>query len=229
MMSTARFIALSLIATGTFAQHSGGFRGGFAGPPAAALGAPSPGAPFGRASLPPLGSTGGFPGSYPGPRIRSAYGPGAFGHHFGYGNRFGYGNGFGYGYFAPYLPLFGYDQPFGGYSAEPAAGGNVFIFPPTEDKSGEPPPAPPHPASAVIREYKVNPELAATAGGQRAFTIALKDGSMRSAVAFWVQQGKVHYIDPQDRQQVLSSDLIDRETTERLNREKNLAMQLPPI
>ena len=81
----------------------------------------------------------------------------------------------------------------------------------------------------MIHEYKVNPEIAAAAGTQRAFTIALKDGTMRSAVAFWVQKGKVHYIDPQDRQQVLSSDLIDRQATERLNREKNLAMQLPPI
>ena len=92
-----------------------------------------------------------------------------------------------------------------------------------------PPPAPPQPASAVIHEYNVNPELASAAGKETTFTIALKDGSTRSAVAFWVQHGKVHYIDSQDRQQVLSSDLIDRETTERLNRQKNLNMQLPPI
>jgi hypothetical protein len=222
MTSTARFIALSLIATGSFAQHSGGFRGGFAGPPGAALGAPPPVAGFGR--VPPgYGGTGVFPGSHRGPVIRSAFGPGAFGH------RFGYGNGFGYGYFAPYLPLFGYDQSLGGYPEETPGAGNVFIFSPNADTGAGPPPAPPHPASAVIHEYNVNPEVAAAAGAPGAFTIALKDGSIRSAVAFWVQQGKVHYIDPQDRQQVLSSDLIDRETTERLNRQKNLAMQLPPI
>ena len=213
MMGTLRLVVLALITTTAFGQHAGGFA------------APS-GVGIGRVAGPPFGGTGAFPGTGRGrfgvgvntPRIRSAFGP---------GQHFGYGNGFGYGY-PGYYPLFGYDQSLGGYPEEYPSGGNVFVFPPAAETSGQPAPPPPQPASAVIHEYKVNPELATTAGTERAFTIALKDGSTRSAVAFWVQHGNLYYIDSQDRQQVLSSDLIDRETTERLNREKNLTMQLPP-
>jgi hypothetical protein len=221
MTSTMRYVALFLIATGAFAQHSGGF----AGRPAPGLGSTPAAAGFGRVPL-GIGGTGVFPRFPPGPRIRSAFGPGAF------GNRFGYGNRSGYGYFAPYYPFYGYgyDQSLGGYPEEYPAGGNTFVFPPTANTSAGPPPAPPpQSASSVIHEYKLNPELAPSTGKGTAFTIALKDGSMRSAVAFWVQQGKLHYIDSHDRQQVLSADLIDRDATERLNREKNLPMQLPPI
>jgi uncharacterized protein YidB (DUF937 family) len=79
----------------------------------------------------------------------------------------------------------------------------------------------------VIHEYKW-PKNEETGGGATAFTIALKDGSQRSAVAAWIQGGKLQYLDSEDRQQALSPDVIDRQTTDRLNEEKHLRLQLPP-
>src|SRR5438270_7427851 len=110
MTGTISFFGLFFIATGAFAQHSGMSAGGFAA---------APGAAFGRVTPPHVGAV-----NTPG--IRSAYGTGARGHRFGYGNRSGYG------YFAPYYPFYGYgyDQSFGGYREEYAAGGNTFVFPP---------------------------------------------------------------------------------------------------
>jgi len=37
----------------------------------------------------------------------------------------------------------------------------------------------------------------------------------------------LHYLDLQGMQGTLSADVIDRETTQRLNKEKNLYLQLP--
>jgi hypothetical protein len=58
--------------------------------------------------------------------------------------------------------------------------------------------------------------------------VALKDGSKRDGVTAWVQDRSLHLIDFEGRQQVLAADFIDREMTRRLNRQKNLNLQLPP-
>src|SRR5689334_18016690 len=161
MTSTMRSVALFLlVTTGIFAQHSGGLAGGFAAHSGGGLSTPPPAAGPGRVPV-GMGGTGAFPGMRRGPTIRSAYGPDAFGHHFGYGNRSGYWNNSSYGYFAPYLPFYGYDQTLGSYPEENPEGGNVFIFSPSAETSAGPPTAPPQPASAVIHEYKLNPEVAA--------------------------------------------------------------------
>jgi hypothetical protein len=93
-----------------------------------------------------------------------------------------------------------------------------------------PPEPPPHPAQAEIREYKWNEHRPIESAGEHrdTFTIALKDGSKRYPVVAWVQGSNLHYIDSDGHQQVLPVHLIDRDTTEHLNREKNLTLQLPP-
>jgi len=83
-------------------------------------------------------------------------------------------------------------------------------------------------AHAVIQEYNWKDHTPAAADEQTTFTIALKDGSTRSAVVTWVQGRTLHYTDSDDKQGVLSADLIDRDTTRRLNRAKKLSIQLPP-
>jgi hypothetical protein len=132
--------------------------------------------------------------------------------------------------YSPYLwayPFFGdygldYDLP----SSEDRATNNTIIVQPSPPPISPAPPA--QPAHAEIKEYKWNEPAGAGGDGATTFTIALKDGSMRYPVAVWVQDRDLHFVDTQGRQQVLSSDLIDRITTERLNRQNNLNLQLPP-
>jgi hypothetical protein len=103
----------------------------------------------------------------------------------------------------------------------PAADGTV-IAPPSA------PPPPPQPAHSVINEYKWNESGAASEDRATTFTIALNDGSKCYALTAWVQDGNLNYLDSEGRQQVLSSDRIDRDATQSLNRQKKLNLQLPP-
>ncbi|MGA8027387.1 MAG: hypothetical protein WB992_09585 [Bryobacteraceae bacterium] len=200
-----RFFVIFLIATSAFAQHGGGgFRGGvrFANHPI------TPGFPSQAGAVVP------FIGPVP-----SLPGNAAFSNH-----RFALGRGSGGDFFGPYFPFFGdYDGQFPEGQYAPA--GNIFIMQPSAaNLETQEPVKPPHP---VIHEYPENANTTGGAGDQAAFTIALKDGSRLSAETVWVQDGKLHCMDSQGVQQVLSSDRIDRDTTERLNHEKNLHVTLP--
>jgi hypothetical protein len=121
-----------------------------------------------------------------------------------------------------YLPISG-----GLYAEEPSPPPNVFVTAPPAEQASSQPAAPIQPAQSVIHEYNW-PKSDETGARATRFTIALKDGSQRFAVAAWIQGGKLHYLDSEDRQQALSSDVIDRQTTDRLNEEKHLRLQLPP-
>jgi hypothetical protein len=135
---------------------------------------------------------------------------------------------FGNGYFAPYYPFLGdYGDD---YLPPPDYLPSTDNLPPQPNPSVivQPPPAPVQTAHAVIHDYNWNARGVAPATEQTTVTIALKDGSTRSAIATWVQGRTLHYTDPDDKQGVLSADLIDRDTTRRLNKKKNLSIQLPP-
>jgi hypothetical protein len=148
-----------------------------------------------------------FPGSYPFPR---SY-PGIPG---------------GYGFFGGYPYGAGYPDA-GLYAEEPPPPPNAVVTAPPAEQAPPQPAAPVPPAQSVIHEYEW-PKSGETSAGATTFTIALKDGSQRLAIAAWVQGGKLHYLDAENRQQALSSDVIDRQTTDRLNEEKHLRLQLPP-
>lgn len=131
------------------------------------------------------------------------------------------------GFYTPYYPFFdGYadeslpndNGPVNELSPQPS------FTPPTAEAS---PAVPAQTAHAVVSEYKWKSAVVPNRQGQT-FTLALKDGSKRYPVASWVQNGKLHVIDAQGRQEVLPADRIDRDVTDRLNSEKNLQMQLPP-
>jgi hypothetical protein len=132
----------------------------------------------------------------------------------------------GYGFLGGYPYGAGYPDA-GFYAEEPPPPPNFVVAAPPAGQASPQPPAPIRPAQSVIHEYKW-PKSDETGGGATTFTIALKDGSQRFATAAWVQGGKLHYLDPEDRRQALSSDVIDRQTTDRLNEEKHLRLQLPP-
>ncbi len=140
-------------------------------------------------------------------------------------HRLRFGQRFGFNAFAPYYPFIG----------DYADDLSVNAYPPGNDsftvQPNLPPialPFPPPTAHAVIEEYEWKTKDVAGAGDQATFTIALKDGSRRYPVTTWVQNGKLYFIDSEGGQEVLTPDRIDRDTTQRLNNDRNLHMQLPP-
>ncbi|MBV9765038.1 MAG: hypothetical protein JOZ48_09365 [Acidobacteriaceae bacterium] len=207
-------IALCLAGTAAFAQHGGSFRGG--GVSGVGLGHGPLAGPFGRALFGSgrLGSNTGTVGNallpFVGP-IPSLAGSARLTGQFG--GRRGLGNGF-----FPYFPFLG------DYASAYAPGYNIYFLPFPEASSQE---EPAKPVQSVIHEYPENDKTAAAGSEQTTFTIALKNGSRRSAETVWVQDDMLHYLDLQGMQGTLSADVIDRETTQRLNKEKNLYLQLP--
>lgn len=65
------------------------------------------------------------------------------------------------------------------------------------------------------------------ADDQVLFFIALKDSSVYTAVAYWVEDGTLHYITPQGRHNQVSIDLVDRPTSTKLNEGRKVEFRLP--
>ncbi len=221
MTSTRVLLPLLLIPAAAFGQHSGGFSGGIghsAGPVA------------GHSASTPAGNFGVIPGIGGGSFHRGPTFGSGFGHR---GFRGGIRYRRSYGFYAPYVPLSGYDfyAPYSPlyegdeYPAENpeqyTAPGNVVLVQPSA-------PAPAEHATSVIHEYNFENKPGAASEEPLTFTIVLKDGSRRSAIASWVQNGTLHYLDSQSRQQLLAPEMIDRGATQRANEGKNLRMDLPP-
>jgi hypothetical protein len=126
----------------------------------------------------------------------------------------------------PYFPIGG--DYFGGNYSDDLAGYDNY-FPPTPNFLSVERPVRPPVAHAVVNEYQWKDAGVASADSSSpTFTIALKDGSLRYAAATWLQNRQLYYVDSEGKQQVLSSNHIDRDATERLNEEKKLRLQLPP-
>jgi hypothetical protein len=59
------------------------------------------------------------------------------------------------------------------------------------------------------------------------FFIALKDHSVRTAVAYWVQDETVHYITPHGSHNLVSISLVDQTLSARLNSDNLVQFILP--
>jgi hypothetical protein len=130
------------------------------------------------------------------------------------GGRRSSGGGFGYG-----LPFFydGYDS--GAY------GGVVYVAPPPAAAPAPVnPPAPPQP---VVHDY-TKPGAPEPVGGTAAeFSIVGADGSVRLAIAAWVQGDVLYYVDPENSHWQMPLGAVNRSSTRRANAEKGLTLQLP--
>jgi len=62
---------------------------------------------------------------------------------------------------------------------------------------------------------------------EASFVIALSDGSHHSAIAVWVQNDVLHYIDSEGKHHQVPLQSIDRQSTRQLNRERKLDFWLP--
>ncbi len=102
---------------------------------------------------------------------------------------------------------------------------NVVVF---EPPPAAPPPPPP-PIHSSIQELNI-PEVnpAAASEPPAFFVIALKDGSRHSAVAVWVQQNQLRYVDADDQNQRVPLAEVDRAATRELNQARHLNLRLPP-
>jgi len=58
------------------------------------------------------------------------------------------------------------------------------------------------------------------------YLIALKDGTIRTAIGYWVEDGTLHYVTPQSSVNHVTLDMVDRESSEQLNRERKLDFDL---
>jgi len=98
----------------------------------------------------------------------------------------------------------------------------------------------PEHATPVIRDYtddssgvhvyeapSRNPAENLQDEGTDYYLIAFKDHSIYSAFAYWVEGDTLHYVTPQRVHNQASVTLVDRELTEKLNRERNLQVKLP--
>ncbi|MGA2879170.1 MAG: hypothetical protein ABSG13_09490 [Bryobacteraceae bacterium] len=161
----------------------------------------------------------------------------------GFRGRTGFRGFYGYPYYYPglyggfYDPYFwdygdygdsGYAYPdygstdYGGYTTYGAPNPQVLII------SNQAPPQPvivqPPPAPAV---WNSGPSTQAKKYEDPLFLLAMKDGTIRAVLAYWVEGATVHYVtmDHEQKQTPLSS--LDHGLSERLNRERNVTFSLP--
>jgi hypothetical protein len=100
----------------------------------------------------------------------------------------------------------------------------------------------PETANPVLRDYSNAPLPEAvpqdgadrhTAAGPTGtppviFLIAMKDHAIYPAIAYWVEDATLNYITQQGVRNRVSLDLVDREFSTQLNKERNIDFGLPP-
>jgi len=197
-------IGLMSLLPGPCAAQRAGFHGGGGSV------APRFGANFGLppvGPIPPIGPIRSFNG------FRPTFSPFRHESERGFDRRFG--SGFPGFYAIGALP----DYNAGGYEGYQSQTIVMPSFEPCTPTIPEPPPARPE-----LHEYKWKETGTAQSS---TFTIVLRDGSARPAVAVWVQGKIVHYIRPDDTASALPLYSIDRDATRRANAENHLSLQLP--
>jgi len=124
---------------------------------------------------------------------------------------------------------FGYPGYYGYGDDGYAAGGYPYQATPTIiELVPEGPARPPEaPAQGIVRDYtKTNP-AEPSQGAPAEFSVVSKDHMMRSAVAVWAQEGKLHYIDRDGAAGVMPLADVDRAATQQANDSKGLHLQIP--
>ena len=90
-------------------------------------------------------------------------------------------------------------------------------------------PAEPAASAETVRVYSNSRQAADNAAPDpQYYLIALKDHSIYSAVAYWVEDGTLHYITTPNIRNQTSLDLVDMALTTRLNQDRGVSVSLPP-
>ena len=79
------------------------------------------------------------------------------------------------------------------------------------------------PVQPSIREYRDE------YGQSRAinYLIAFRDGTIRAAIAYWVDGDTLHYVTRNRQEMIVALDGVDRTFSEKLNRDQRVPFNLP--
>jgi hypothetical protein len=143
-------------------------------------------------------------------------------------------------FFFPAFPVFyggypwyggygGYGGSYGGsyapYDGQQAAQPNVMVIylPSTAPSYGPEMVSSPR----YEPEYRQRPQAAFPSLPSVYFQIATRKGSVYAAVAYWVQDGRLEYIDFEGTRQHLTLADVDRQRSESLNKSRHVDFRLP--
>ncbi|HWR49744.1 MAG TPA: hypothetical protein VN428_01465, partial [Bryobacteraceae bacterium] len=153
---------------------------------------------------------------------------------FGFGGSAFIGSGFyPYAYYPSY-PLFvggyygGYYPPAAAYPQAPNV--TVIYLPPygePEDEREDREEEVRREVTPEVREYTGRAAEAAPRREQITFEIAMKDGPVHSALAYWVEEGALNFIDIEGKRHSVNLAAVDRKRSEELNRAKQVEFRLP--
>lgn len=87
----------------------------------------------------------------------------------------------------------------------------------------------PDAVNPVLRDYSSMPTPDAAAGPSPAvfFLIAMKDHTIYPAIAYWVEDDTLNYITEYGVRNKVSLDLVDRDFSLQLNKERSVDFALP--
>lgn len=106
----------------------------------------------------------------------------------------------------------------------PKSGLQVFEGPKSQDSSAAPAPksaGPTAPATAAARAT-----VAATSDSPTIYLVALKDGTLRQAIGWWIEGETLQYITPRSAINRVSLNQVDEDLSKKLNAERNLEFEL---
>ncbi len=231
-LSVSLLFGLLLLGTPTLslaAAHGGG--GGHAGGGGHSSGGGGGHASFSGGGGHAVSSVGVGRGTgYGGGGYRGGYG----GYRGGYGYGFGLGFGLGYGFGYPYYGYYGYGYPYyDPYDAYPAYDSGYYDDPGPQAYSQPAYSQPAAPAPTVnvytpppAREYQAPPAGRDASSQSNMYLFAFPDGSVQVAVAYWTENGTLHYVTRDKQQKSVPLSSIDQSMTMQLNRERGVTLML---
>ena len=157
------------------------------------------------------------------------------------GYRGGYYGGFYGGYYSPYF-YSGFGLGYGnwpwydgyGYNSYPAYSYPVYQPSPNVTVVYAPPAA--APATVYVEragpqrdEYgqEIQRPRSAPDSDSSIYLIAFRDRSIFAAVAYWAEGGTLHYVTQEHEQKQVPLSTVDRDLSDKLNRERGVAFSLP--
>jgi hypothetical protein len=136
---------------------------------------------------------------------------------FGYGhNGYGYGGYYG-GYFEPFYDSGYYPTP------EPPEPNAPPMYRPAME------PAAAQPVHSVIHEYTRPEDYGASLPQESSpilYLIAFRDNTIRAAMTYWIDEGTLHYLDLDHKEQHAPVASVDRDLSARLNRERRVPFNM---
>ena len=163
------------------------------------------------------------------------YSPFAYGYGYGLGYSSWWPDYYDYGYSSLNYPYSSFDYAYPSYGY----GSSYPAYQPSSTIVVYPPQAPPNTpvyverAQPALHEYDEygqevrRPPAAASADSPALYLIAFQNHEIRAAVAYWVDGATLHYVTLEHEERQAPLDTVDRDLSQRLNRERRVNFNLP--